>query len=175
MTIQEAVRKLAKTDTHYSILGKVKSIDTDAKTCIVAPVDDLPDILDVRLSSIENPDKGIIAVPVVNSFVIVGQTPNEQPHIVMFSEIDTYQLIAEDTITFNDGAHGGLIKIQDLVDKLNSLEDKVNDIITTAKTHTHPGVTAGGGVTAPSTDFAAINNLSNTNVSDIENDKILHG
>jgi hypothetical protein len=173
MTIPEAIRKISKQDVFESIVGTVKSVDMTSKTCVVTPVDDLPDLLDVRLSAIESPDKGIICVPVVNSIVIVGQTKFEQPHILLFSEIDTYQLIANTSITFNDGSHGGLIKIEDLVTKINNVENLVNNILTTLKGTTIPLAPSGTYAFAPL--YSSLNNLTNTQKTDLENTKIKHG
>jgi len=96
MDIRTAIQKLAKSDLFESILGTVKEVDPDKKTCTVQPLDDQPEILEVRLSAVESPDKGVILIPTVDSFVIVGQTANEQPHIILFSEIDSVSTLFED-------------------------------------------------------------------------------
>lgn len=96
MDIRTAIQVLAKTDKFESILGTVKNVDSDKKTCTVQPLDDQPEILEVRLSAVESPDKGVILIPTVDSFVIVGQTANEQPHVIMFSEVDSVSTIFQD-------------------------------------------------------------------------------
>lgn len=96
MDIRTAIQKLAKTDLFESILGTVKNVDPDKKTCTVQPLDDQPEILEVRLSAVESSDKGVILMPAIESFVIVGQTANEQPHVIMFSEVDSVSTIFED-------------------------------------------------------------------------------
>ena len=77
-------------------------------------------------------------------------------------------LVASDTITLNDGAYGGLVKVIDLVTKLNNLENKVNSIITAYNAHSHPG----NGLPTASTITGS---LIPTNRNDIENTKINHG
>jgi hypothetical protein len=171
MTIREAIRKISSQDVFESVLGTVTEIDQDNKTCTVKPVDDLPDLLEVRLSAVVSPESGIVAVPSIGSFVIVGQTAREQPHILMMSEIDSYQLIANDTIQFNDGENGGLVKVSDLVSKLNAIEDKVNELITNYKAHNH--VHPNGPTTAFVVPYTG-NNLTNTQVSDLENENVKH-
>jgi hypothetical protein len=96
MDIRTAIQKLAKSDLFESILGTVKEVDPDKKTCTVQPLDDQPEILEVRLSAVESPDKGVILIPTVESFVIVGQTANEQPHVIMFSEIDSVSTLFDE-------------------------------------------------------------------------------
>src|SRR5688500_12069595 len=93
MTLQQSIQKLAKQETFDSVIGKVKSVDTSKKTCIVTRVEDAPDILDVRLSAIESTDKGIIPSHVICSFVIIGNTPTDQPHVLMFSEIGSQSIL----------------------------------------------------------------------------------
>lgn len=95
--IRQSIKTLAKTDLYESILGTVVSVDIDKKTCVVQPLDDLPQMLDVRLSAVESPEKGIIVIPAKDSFVIVGQTANEQPHILMYSEVDSVSILIENT------------------------------------------------------------------------------
>jgi len=99
MEIRTAIQRLAKQELFESILGNVTSVDAEKKTCSVQPLDDQPEILEVRLSAIESSDKGVILIPTVESFVIVGQTANEQPHVVMFSEVDSVSTV------FNDVEH----------------------------------------------------------------------
>src|SRR5579872_4545745 len=173
MTITEAIRKISKHEIYESIIGTVVSIDTDSLTCEVNPIDDQPNLLDVRFSAVENPPTGIIPVPVIDSIVIVSQTATGQQFISLFSEIDTYQITANQ-FTFNDGRNGGLVIIGDLVTKINNLENQVNNILTALKTHTHAGVTTGGGVSGTSPSFSSITNLTNTQVSDLEDAKVKH-
>lgn len=173
MTISEAIRKISKQEVFESIIGKVVSIDNASMTCEVDPIDDQPNLVDVRFSAMENPTSGIIPVPVMGSAVIVSQTATGQQYISLFSEIDTFQ-ITSNQFTFNDGANGGLINISDLVTKMNNLENKINDVITALKTHTHAGVQTGVGVSGTSPSFSSINNLINTTVSDLEDATVKH-
>lgn len=170
-TIREAIRKISRQDVFESVLGTVLDIDLTNKTCTVKPVEDLPNILEVRLSSVLSPEAGIIAIPTVGSFVIVGQTSRDQPHILMMSEIDTYQLSANDTIQFNDGSNGGLVKVSELVTKLNAIENKVNELITNYKAHNH--LHPNGPTTAFVVPYTG-DNLNNTQVSDLENEDVKH-
>jgi len=113
----------------------------------------------IRLQAIDG--NGIILTPAVGSFVIVGKLGKRTGYIAMASDLDSIQ--------FLDGSYGGLIKIQELVDKLNTVEDKVNDLITYINTHVHPSTG-----TPPSPLYAG-GSLTNTTVNDIENDLITHG
>lgn len=129
MDIRTAIQKLAKTDLFESILGTVKEVDQDKKTCTVQPLDDQPEILEVRLSAVESPDKGIILIPTVGSFVIVGQTANEQPHVVMFSEIDSVSTIFDD-VEHKLNANGMKLTVggNDLKDGLQDLKTAIGQL-----------------------------------------------
>ncbi|MEJ1242109.1 hypothetical protein WBG78_28435 [Chryseolinea sp. T2] len=97
MDLRTAIQKLAKQDVFESVLGTVKAVDTSTKTCTVTPLEDSPDLLEVRLSAEQSPINGPIPIPAVGSWVIVGNTANDQPHIVMFSQLDSYTLIFGNT------------------------------------------------------------------------------
>ncbi|OJJ18036.1 hypothetical protein BKI52_29740 [marine bacterium AO1-C] len=74
-------------------------------------------------------------------------------------------------VTFHKGENKGLIKIDSLVAKLNALEQKVNDLITDYKGHNH--LHPQGPTTAFVTP-SVITDLTETQVNDLENDKIKH-
>lgn len=97
MELRTALQKLTKQDVFESVLGQVKDVDASLKTCTVRPLEDGPDILEVRLSAEQSPVNGIIPIPAVGSWVIVGNTANEQPHIVMYSELDSYTIVFGNT------------------------------------------------------------------------------
>lgn len=127
--IRDQIQKLAKQDVFESILGKVISIDTDKNTCTVQPLADQPEILDVRLSAIEASTKGQIIIPVLNSFVIVGQTANEQPHILMFSVIESISTEIQDMSYKLDSEGMKLTKgNNDLKEGLEALKDALNNL-----------------------------------------------
>ena len=75
-------------------------------------------------------------------------------------------------ITINDGEKGGLINIADLVQKVNNLENKQNDILTILKTITIPLAPSG---TYPfNTNFTSVQPLTPTEQGDIEDTKVKH-
>lgn len=165
MTIKESVQKIMEEKMGGTASRLCSVLSVSGSTCNVQTLDDEVEIIDARLQT--EASNGILLTPKVGSFVVVTPITDFEFVVVMFSAIDE--------IKFLDGSYGGLIKIQDLVSKVNTIEDKVNDIIDALKTHTHPGVTSGPSSTAPSADFVAITDLTNTSVSDIENTKIKHG
>lgn len=78
---------------------------------------------------------------------------------------------------FNTGDNGGLINVNELVNRLNTIENKLNDTISELKSHIH--VPSSLGVpTTPALDSSqlplVIPSIDNTEVGDIEDNKVLH-
>lgn len=166
---EELIQKLKELSKTPMIVepGVVKSVDDTALTCVVTLLDDT-EIPDVRLkSAIDSLTDGLVQLPVVNSTVLVGMIGNKVSNrfVIAFSQVDK--------VMFYGGANAGLIKINDLVTKLNNLENKVNDIISKFNSHVHPGVQSGGSST--STTLTQVpGNLTPTQKTDLENTKVLH-
>lgn len=138
---------------------KVVSASESERTCIVN--DGVNDIV-VRLMSIV--DDGVLIIPKVDSIVCVLQSDKNDPIIVQFSEVEK--------IIFMGGEHEGLVKVVELKNKLNAVENQLNNILTTLKNTTIPLAPSGTYPFAPL--YASLNNLTPTQQSDIENTLIKH-
>lgn len=165
-SIKEAIRELVKTDdVLYSVLCTVKSVDTTNNICDCEPIDGSADLLEVRLMA-QN-DTGFLIIPKVNSVVVVTMINKYTGYVAMFSEVEKIYL--------NGDNYDGLVKIGDLVDKLNNLENKVNSIINTYNTHTHPYVNVSTpATTSPSTSLVT-GTLTPTQQTELENTTVVHG
>lgn len=187
--IEEAVQKLAGTylkDLVQVFVCKVDSVDKVKRTCDCTPIggDAATSLPGVRLM-VENND-GFLVIPSVGSSVVVALSTKGLAYIYQFSDIDEVLIYVEGTpnpttfnlkqglIQFNDGSFAGLVKVIELTQKLNNLENKVNDIITKYDTHTHAGVQTGGGSTATPSAIVT-GTLTPTTQSEIENTLIKHG
>lgn len=183
--IQEAIRKLAGTHLrdHQELQEcTVDSVDLSTRSCVCTSVsgESVAEIPDVQLMA--GVDDGFLLVPAIGSTVFVTYSERHLPVIILFSAIDEVLIVTGDSIIsqkdgllqFNDGSFGGLIKIQELVAKLNNLENLVNELITKYNSHTHPGVSAGGATSGP-TAAQETTQLTSTKISDLENDLIKHG
>lgn len=90
-------------------------------TCEVS-IDGLS-IPDVRLrASTEVDGAQIIVRPAVGSVVIVGSLTGDLDHLVVLS------MDRAEEVIINGGELGGLIKVQELTQKLNALESEVNNL-----------------------------------------------
>lgn len=159
-----------------TVPAKVVTVNDD-HTCDVKLVDDQDVILyNVRLKAlVDGKEEGIIPLPVVNSDVLVSIIKNNKQanYVSCFSEIEDYLIInskgiklqLNDILNLNGDEYGGLIKIENLVSKINALEIAID-------THIHSGVTTGTGVTGVATPLMF---PIQTQVSDLENEKVKHG
>jgi len=111
---------------------------------------------DVRLQA--NPANGILVIPKDDSYVIIEWISETAAYVAMFSATDSIQLM--------DGSYGGLIKITELVDKLNVLEQRMTS-------HQHLTGASAGAPTAY--DITTNPDITETTKADLENPLITHG
>lgn len=183
--IIEAIQKITKTqfsDAVAFLPCTVNSVNIPARTIDCTPIggDSGTEIPNVQLMA--EVDDGLLLVPTMGSTVFVTYSTRNVPYVSLFSQVDQVLMIsgssstsiADGLIQFNDGSYGGLVQVVNLVEKLNNLENLVNNLITTFNGHTHMGVQSGGDATL----FPVIlqnGTLSPTQRGDIENTVIVHG
>lgn len=136
---------------------KVLSVDETKQTCTVQPTTDETEISGVSLG------RNIVFIPVIDSIVTV----------IFKSKTEAYISSAKDAkVLINGGENGGLININDLVTKINRLEDKL-------KSHKHvynayPSVPT---LTTPASAFVPPDTtlvFTNTSKQEIEDETIKH-
>ena len=167
--IADLIKKLAETnDEIYSVVCKV--VKVDGEEAELAPVNGDANILGVKLiaGTSETP---LLITPAADSIVIATFLSKDTAFISLYSEIETIKLRGDQ--------FGGLIKVEELVKKINRLEDGLNDLISKYNSHIHTttatvGATPTPGVIAP--PVATGSPITpNTQKGDIENEKVLHG
>lgn len=185
--LKQALKQLLGGDTPLTgvlFTATVKSVDWSKRECTVT----LPDgreIDEVRLRAVaDGNDTGIAFKPKVNSEVTVGllEDSNDILAVLLYTEIDTVELIMPDIeltmengklkikaneIEFNGGNNYGLVLVQNLVNKINAIEDKLSN-------HQHLYIDTNG---AASTTGTTTSNGSQvisptTTRADLENTKI---
>lgn len=174
--LDEAIQHLAKTKGHafyHSELCVVTSVTINSEKKVISCESINSDSIfsEVDLSAEYN--NGFIIAPKVGSNVVVGFSAKVDPFVMMFSEIENIYLDVESGIIINGGDNGGVVKVQDLVGKLNALENLVNNILNTLKTTVIPLASSGTYPFAPLyTSFNVISPI--TTVNDLENTKLKH-
>lgn len=175
-----AIQKAAGTfqeDKVKLFVGTVESIQGNTCTCIV---DDQMRLPSVNLQA--GVCDGWLLIPVIGSTVVIMYSKVISPFVVLYSDLESaymqvgdssIEMLSDGSVTLNDGKLGGLVVGGTLATKLNNLENKVNELISTFNAHTH-GVISLGSPTSPTTTPIA-GPLTPTVPNDIVNLKITQG
>ena len=110
----------------------------------------------------------LVVVPKVGSTVLIADLSDGTRRdlcIVKYTEVES--------ITINGGSLGGLVKIQELTNKLNALEDDINSLKQCFSLWV-PASGDGGGVLKTATTSWASEPLNKTKRNDLEDTKIKH-
>jgi hypothetical protein len=156
-------------DQLYLVTGKVSEINEANGTCTVEAISGnaSTEITNVEFQTVVS--DGVLIIPRIDSEVKVLFSKYTDPFIVQYSEVEKIYW-AGDLIQFNDGELGGMVKVISLTDKLNTIENKINSIISTFNSHTHSNGGGGSPTGAPLSPISGT--LTPTNRTDIENTTI---
>ena len=172
--ISQLIREIVKDPNAemYSIPAKITAVDETARTCDVEPLNGSAEIFDVRLQAQKDGATGFVMIPKVGSIGIVTFINPATGYLALTTDVDKI-LIDCDVITFNGGTNDGLIKINDLVTKLNAVENDLNTLknIFTAWV---PVPQDGGASLKTSSASWSGQTITPTQKTDLENDKIKH-
>jgi hypothetical protein len=162
--LRDSLRKLTTPNSNaYSKVCTVDSVDLVNLTCYCIPINDDADITEVRLMA--NIDNGFLLIPEVNSIVVVSFLSDSSAYVSLVSKVSEIQL--------NGTNYDGLVKVQELTDKLNNLENKLNDLITACSSQV---VTLAPSGTFPlASFFTSVTPLIPTQQIEIENQKVKQG
>jgi hypothetical protein len=153
--------------TENIIVCTVTSVDLPTMTCVCQPLDTgFSELLDVQLVTAIT-TTNFIVIPAVDSFV----------GVLAFSDIETCEytvlMTSEvETIYLRGDQYDGIVKVGDLVTKLNNLENKVNTILSSFNSHTHIG-NLGAPTSPPAAPIVGV--LVTTVQADLENTNVKHG
>lgn len=138
--IARSIRQIASNVGHTAVVFPAEIKSVEGETCSVA-IEDLV-LTDVRLKSVVNNETDhVLILPKVGSHVLVCDFSGGQYRdlvVLEYSEVEkldvcigqTTMVMEDGQVTMNGGENNGLVKIQELTDKLNSLVDW-------CKNHTH--------------------------------------
>jgi hypothetical protein len=162
--LRDSLRKLTTPNSNaYSKVCTVDSVDLVNLTCYCIPINDDADITEVRLMA--NIDNGFLLIPEVNSIVVVSFLSDSSAYVSLVSKVSEIQL--------NGTNYDGLVRVQELTDKLNNLENKLNDLITACSSQV---VTLAPSGTFPlDSFFTSVTPLIPTQQIEIENQKVKQG
>lgn len=176
--------------------GYVKTIDENKAVMSVVLNTSGQLVEGVLLHALGNSLKGFVVIPEPDSDVVICSVDGSGEYMLLqvdkikkiLLDIDSLQAkvsskieISCDNIVFNGGENGGMVKVTDVVGRLNDIETKVNDIISVFFQHTHKVIAIGqpvgpiSDVTLPAPILPAqLSELAHTLKVDLENPKIKH-
>lgn len=143
----QLLRDFRKQPPHFHF---AEVTEITGETCSIK-IGDLA-LTDVRLmaSAQKSTRDGLLVIPKVGSLVLVADDHEvglrslfvvkvDDPEKIIYTHKDTSIEIDADagTIVINGGDLGGLIKIEELVNRLNAIEDYVKNFKSIYNTHTH--------------------------------------
>lgn len=162
-------------------VGTAKNVDEQKRTCDIEIDTDLT-LLNCRLNAVvDNYDNQLLVLPKEGGKVAFAPIDGQMTDVLVigYSDIEKVLLkvgeseieIADGSIVINGGDNDGMVKIKELTDKLNALEQRCNDLLTALQ-----GVTI---TLAPSGEFPlasyfVMKPLTNTAKSELENTKVKH-
>lgn len=171
--IKELIRAIAGQGDGLMFVGEVKSVDGDSCTVAVGQLE----LTDVRLTAASDGEEGkLLLTPKEGSKVLVadlGSGTMRDLAVVGYTQVDKIEASCSQ-ITLNGGGNGGLVKIEKLTERLNKIEQDINNLKTVFSTTWTVSPQDGGAAlrTAASTWAGAL--LQETQVSDMEDTKVKH-
>lgn len=157
-----------------TIIATVQDIDESEWTCTL--LDDELEIPGVRLKTIVGENKGIIKVPKIGIYVLALLDEDTGEWVVMLAEEYDRILVVvgsstiemtDGSILVNGGNLGGMVKIAELTEKLNTL-------VSTFNGHTHSVTTTGTAAAQSGIAAATSAQASTFSKSDYEDSSFKH-
>lgn len=177
MTLAEIIQAFVKGEFDklqiYSEVATVTSVNETDRTCEAELVSG-GKVYEIRLQSVIGNSNGFVQIPAVNSKILITFLNKSTGFVSLCSEVSKI-LIDTDLVQFNQGTLDGMVKINDLVSRINDLEN----LFTTLQTNIGSWIVApnDGGLafktvlTTPPTGFAT-KTVPSTIKADFENTKI---
>jgi hypothetical protein len=160
-----------------SIVATVKEVDETNFTCAVQPIDGGAMIYGVRLKpAIDESDNGLIAIPAVDSDVIIAIANNNSSSSYISGKVKTYLIKteADGIIKLQGDSLGGLVKAEALIERLNNVENDTNALKAAFNSWVVAPNDGGAALKASAAGWSGAQ-LTITEVSQIENEKVKHG
>lgn len=161
--ISDTLRKIIGNNKDMYFVGTIKSVD--GVLCDVTPEDGTADLLGIRLCA-EDSDTKFVIIPTVGSKVYVTMDSETGGIVTGFSEVEEVYLRGD--------SEGGLVKVNDLVTKLNNIENDLNTLKSLFTSWVVVPSDGGAALKAITATWAG-QTLTVTNVNDLENEKVKHG
>lgn len=164
----------AATRGHIIVDGIILTVDETAFTSSVQ-IGDSTDVAiqyDVPLRVLVSQQASVIEIPKVGTKCIICFRDGNSGRPQILSIHEALKILVNcDNIIFNNGSLGGLVKVEDLVTRLNNIEQDINSL-KNAFTSWTPVPNDGGAALKGAASTWSGQQLTPTEKSDIENTKI---
>lgn len=159
-SIYEAIRAIAGSGgSAMCDTGVARNVDADKGVCDVEIEGKAP----AKGALIGNADSGVMTVPKDGSVVAVVWASPVTAVVVMVSEVEELRIMG--------GQLGGMVKVEELVKKLNAVEKDINSLKQVFTTWVTVPQDGGAALKAASATWAG-QRLTETKKSDLENEKV---
>lgn len=186
--IKTALKRMLQNEVKTNLfLSTVVSVDVENRMCAVQSVVDNNSTTIPRVNLSTEANDGFIKIPKVDSTILVMLSQTDREYYMIMCEdlqdifitvnnhsINVNQLqVSATTTVFNGGNNKGLVKVSDLVDKLNKIEQQVNKINVALQGWT-PVSSDGGAALKTFYNTLQPQDLIQTVIGDLENEKVTH-
>lgn len=172
--IKEAIKSIVGVPGMMFVMGKVESVG--GETCSVKIADRIV-INDVRLNaSADGNADNILIKPKVGCMVLMADLSGGELRslvVISFSALESMTVKFEGEVVINGGENEGLVKVVELTEKLNAIENDINNLKSIFSSWV-PVVYDGGASLKAAAASWAVQSLQTTSKEDIENPKIKH-
>lgn len=172
--IKEVIKSIAGVPGMMFVMGKVESVGDE--TCSVKIADRLV-INDVRLNaSADGNADNMLIKPKVGSMVMMADLSGGELRslvVISFSALNSMTVRFDGEVVINGGENEGLVKVKELTDKLNAIENDINNLKSIFSSWVPVVYDGGASLKAAAASWAS-QSLQTTSKEDIENPKIKH-
>lgn len=170
--LTEALERLLRSHCRGFIVvdGVIDAVNDD-NTCDVMVGTTL--FNSVPLKVLIKAQASVYEIPVVKSACLMGFRDGNinRPQIISVDQVDELLINCKTLVKFNGGQLGGMVKLNDVVTKLNNLEEDINKLKTAFESWTPVPNDGGSALKAASGTWAG-ENLTLTVKADLENTEI---
>ena len=169
--IAQSIRDIVGVKPFDTFVCTVKSVE--GATCTVVRVLDDLEIPDVRLNCHSTENSGIVITPKKDSYVLVTSIDGLNFFVSQCSEVEKITIDCNGDIIINGGNNGGLINIEKLTQKINTIEKNINTLKEKINTWTPTPQDGGAGLRTACLTWAG-QMITLTKTSDYEDTKVTH-
>lgn len=170
--LRQFTRKELDQENIYTIIGKATNVSESKRTCDLEPFDETAKRSGCRLQGDISLQLGFVQIPKENSTIAVTFFDNQKGYVSLFAELEKI-IIDTELVQFNGGILEGITKVNDVVARMNIIENDLNTIKAAFTAWLPVAFDGGASLKAITTTWFGAT-LTPTVKDDIEDPKITH-